>query len=103
MTKKTLTPKSSAAVEVVKPAVKKKQKEQLLSLVKGQLWKVDEVHLQVIEVGKTLVHYRHFKQHHRVPASIASILSVEKYLKTNKAKLIENTFISNKQRTPAKA
>ncbi len=103
--------KPAKAVKTKKPAVKassrpKKVKKETLKrepllLLKGQLWKVNDVHLQVIELGKTLIHYRHFKQHHRVPTSIASIISVQNYLSTNHAVLIENNLITNKARVAA--
>ncbi|MDQ6631156.1 MAG: hypothetical protein M3Y82_05295 [Verrucomicrobiota bacterium] len=59
-------------------------------LVKGQLWKMKETHIEIMEVGKTLTRYRFFKNQVRVPTSLGGIVKVQDYLKTNKAKLIPN-------------
>lgn len=31
-------------------------------LVKGQLWKVDNAYLQIVDLGKRLIHYRMLRQ-----------------------------------------
>jgi len=58
------------------------------SLAKGQLWKMDDKHLEIKEVGKTLTHYRLFQSQKRVPISLGGIAAVQAYLKTNGAKLV---------------
>src|SRR5271157_2344789 len=57
-------------------------------LAKGQLWKMDDKHIEIMEVGKTLTHYRLFQSQKRVPISLGGIVAVQAYLKTNGAKLI---------------
>ena len=57
-------------------------------LAKGQLWKMDDKHIEIMEVGKTLTHYRLFQSQKRVPISLGGIAAVQAYLKTNGAKLV---------------
>ena len=57
-------------------------------LAKGQLWKMDDKHIEIMEVGKTLTHYRLFQSQKRVPISLGGIAAVQAYLRTNGAKLI---------------
>ena len=55
----------------------------------GQVWHMPELRMQVNLVGKLLVHYKLAKHNAvRVPNSIGSIVSIEKFLKKNKAVLI---------------
>lgn len=60
------------------------------SLEKGQLWKTDKGHVEIMEVGKTLTHYRLFQNQKRVPTSLGRIQMVQDYLKNNQAKLVKN-------------
>jgi hypothetical protein len=57
-------------------------------LAKGQLWKMEDKHIEIMEVGKTLTHYRLFQSQKRVPISLGGIAAVQAYLKTNGAKLV---------------
>jgi hypothetical protein len=59
-----------------------------VQLAKGQLWKMDDKHIEIMEVGKTLTHYRLFQSQKRVPISLGGIAVVQAYLKTNGAKLV---------------
>jgi len=59
-----------------------------LALAKGQLWKMDDKHIEIMEVGKTLTHYRLFQNQKRVPISLGGIAAVQAYLKTNGAVLV---------------
>jgi hypothetical protein len=55
----------------------------------GQLWRVGEGNLKVVEIGKLLVHYKFGKPNApRIPTSISSISTLERYMKKNKAVLI---------------
>lgn len=55
----------------------------------GQLWRVGEGNLKVVEMGKLLVHYKFGKPNApRTPTTISSISTLEKYIKKNKAVLI---------------
>jgi hypothetical protein len=60
-------------------------------LAKGQLWRMDDKHIEIMEVGKTLTHYRLFQSQKRVPISLGGITAVQAYLKTNGAKLVRKT------------
>lgn len=64
------------------------KKSSPVPLVKGQLWKMDDKHVEIMEVGKTLTHYRLFQSQKRVPISLGGIAAVQAYLKSNGAKLI---------------
>ena len=66
----------------------KSKKTSPASLAKGQLWKMEDKHIEIMEVGKTLTHYRLFQSQKRVPISLGPITVVQAYLRTNGAKLI---------------
>jgi hypothetical protein len=57
-------------------------------LAAGQIWRMAEANLQVVMVGKLLVHYKLGRQDAvRVPHSCNCIKTIEKYLKAKKALL----------------
>lgn len=60
-------------------------------LEKDQLWKVNEGYVQIVEIGKLLIHYRMFKSQtgHGVPLKTTSIKTVQSYLKSNRAVLVK--------------
>jgi hypothetical protein len=62
-------------------------------LAKGQLWKMDDKHIEIMEVGKTLTHYRLFQSQKRVPISLGGIAAVQAYLRTNGARLIRKAAV----------
>jgi len=66
----------------------KLKKTSRVPLAKGQLWKMDDRHVEIMEVGKTLTHYRLYQAQKRVPISLGGIDTVQAYLQTNRAKLI---------------
>ena len=58
------------------------------TLEPGQIWRMAEANLRVVQVGKFLAHYKLGKPNAvRVANSCSSIKSVEKYLKSKKAVL----------------
>ena len=58
----------------------------------GQVWHMPELRMKVDLVGKLLVHYKLAKHNAvRVPNSIGSITSIEKFLKKKKAILVTET------------
>ena len=66
------------------------RRSSLKPLENGQLWRVGEGNLKVTLVGKLLVHYKFGKPDAiRIPSSIASIATLEKYMKKNKAVLLQ--------------
>ena len=77
----------------VKKAVAKKpapvRRAPLKPVAAGQIWRVGEQILQVILVGKLLVHYKLAPPKAvRVSNSVGSLTAVENYLKSNKAVLV---------------
>jgi hypothetical protein len=65
-----------------------------IPLAKGQLWKMDDKHIEIMEVGKTLTHYRLFQSQKRVPISLGGITAVQAYLKSNGARLIRKAPVA---------
>jgi hypothetical protein len=62
------------------------------ALAKGQLWSTAKGHIRIVELGGMLVHYkmlRDLRQMRRTQMS--RIDSMEVYLKTNRAQLVENS------------
>jgi len=56
----------------------------------GQVWRMADMNLQVGLVGKLLVHYKLAKPDAvRIPNSVSGKAAVEKYLKKNKAVLVQ--------------
>ncbi len=71
-------------------ATKPKRSTTRKPLETGQLWRMGEANLKVEMVGKLLVHYKLAKPNAvRVATSIASITTLEKYMKANKAVLVQ--------------
>jgi hypothetical protein len=66
----------------------KSKKFTMVPLAKGQLWKMEDKHIEIMEVGKTLTHYRLFQNQKRVPISLGGITAVQAYLRTNGARLV---------------
>ena len=68
----------------------KKSSSPLPPLQEGQIWQMNETNLQIGSVGKLLVHYKIFKGNaKRPPTSLSGKGVVEKYLKKNKAILVQ--------------
>ena len=70
--------------------LKHMKKGKSTSLAKDQLWKVKDEYLQIVDLGKTLIHYKisaGLKQR-GVPVRMTAIDTVEKYLKTHQAVLV---------------
>ena len=78
--------------------MKLKKAAVLPELAKGQLWKTEKGHVEIMEVGKTLTHYRLFQTQKRVPTSLGRIQMVQDYLRNNQAKLIKNERLLAKAR-----
>jgi hypothetical protein len=58
-------------------------------LAKGQIWKTKDTHVQIVELGKMLVHYKMLKelgQMRRVQMSRIEIM--HEYLEANSAELL---------------
>ncbi len=61
-------------------------------LEKGQLWEMKDVHIEIVELGKHLTHYRlfHKSKQKRVPISLDKIQTVQDYLIANHAVLAKS-------------
>jgi len=59
-------------------------------LAKGQLWKMKDAYIQIVELGKRLIHYKMMKQlgQMRVRTQMSGIESMGLYLKNNRARLV---------------
>jgi hypothetical protein len=61
-----------------------------MELQTGQVWELENSNLHIGLIGKTLVHYKHFKDNaKRAPISLIAKKGLEKYLKENKATLLQ--------------
>ena len=60
-------------------------------LAKGQVWKTSAADIEIVALGKRLIHYRITKQMglRQMSAQISGIEAMEKYLKTNAARLVK--------------
>src|SRR3974390_861009 len=59
-------------------------------MAKGQLWKVDESYLQIVDLGKRLIHYKLMKKPDQ-KAVITRMIGIEAlavYLRSNEATLV---------------
>ena len=80
--------------------MKSKNRIAPISLAKGQVWKLEDKHLEIMEVGKTLTHYRLYRNQKRVPISLGGITTVTEYLRSKGATLIKEKA---PEKTPEKA
>ena len=61
------------------------------ALAKGQLWKMDHTHIQIVDLGKMLVHYKMLRELGQMRRTqMSRIESMEDYLKTNEAQLVKS-------------
>lgn len=59
-------------------------------LAKGQLWKMKDVHIQITELGKLLVHYKMLRDLGQMRRTqMSRIDSMEQYLKTHGARIVK--------------
>jgi hypothetical protein len=62
------------------------------ALAKGQLWRTEKGHIQIVDLGKMLVHYKMLKELHQMRRTqMSRIDTMIGYLKTNQAQLVEST------------
>ena len=65
------------------------------ALAKGQLWRTEKGHIRIVELGKMLVHYKMLRELRQMRRTqISRIDSMEVYLKTNRAKLVESCTVA---------
>ena len=60
-------------------------------LASGQVWRTSAADIEILKLGKRLIHYRITKQlgHKRVSAQLSGIDAMANYLKTNQARLVK--------------
>jgi hypothetical protein len=74
---------------------KTNQKKPSPALAKGQLWRTEKGHIQIVDLGKMLVHYKMLKDVHQMRRTqMSRIDTMEGYLKTNGAHLVESTAVA---------
>lgn len=70
---------------------KNTQKNQVLlpAFQTGQVWQIGDSNLHIGLIGKTLVHFKHYKgQMKRSPVSLLNKKALEKFLQDNEAVLV---------------
>jgi hypothetical protein len=73
----------------VKPAPRKGKATPPPSLLKGQIWKVKDTYVQIVDAGKTLIHYTMSPKPRQrgLRVHMATRETVQDFLKSNQAKL----------------
>ena len=62
----------------------------LLPLARGQRWKTKDAYIEIVELGKRLIHYRMVRQLGQMRRTQTSgIDAMESYLKANEAELVK--------------
>ena len=75
--------------------IKTKGKKATPALAKGQLWRTEKCHIQIMDLGKTLVHYKMLRDVRQMRRTqMSRIDSMEGYLKTNRAQLVEKSAVA---------
>jgi hypothetical protein len=65
------------------------------ALAKGQLWRTEKAYIRIVELGKMLVHYKMLKDLPQMRRTqMSRIDSMEGYLKTNRAQLVESGAVA---------
>lgn len=73
-----------------KPAAGKSKAPPPAPLLKGQIWKVKETYVQIVDAGKTLIHYTMSPKPRQrgLRVHMATRETVQDFLKSNEAKLV---------------
>ena len=60
------------------------------ALIKGQIWKAKETYVQIVDAGKTLIHYTMSPKPRQrgLRVHMATRETVQDFLKSNRAKLV---------------
>ena len=72
--------------------MKNNRKKSEAELAKGQVWKMENAYLQIMDRGKRLIEYKMMKERGKraVRTQMSAIAAVEAYLKENEAELVED-------------
>jgi len=67
------------------------RKSAFAPLAKGQLWRTENAYVQIVEMGKRLIHYKMPRElgQRAVKTHTVGIETLASYLKTNRARLVE--------------
>lgn len=62
-----------------------------ITLEKGQIWKLEDTHIEIVALGKSLTHYkRYFSLKQKgVPTKLEKTTTVENYLRNKGATLVK--------------
>jgi len=71
----------------------KMETDSLWPLAKGQVWKTRAANIEIVALGKRLIHYRITRQfgRKRVSAQISGIEAMANYLAANAARLVKGS------------
>ena len=71
---------------------KKRGRRGSVELAKGQLWKLNHLYIQIVELGKKLIHYRMLSDREETGARVktSGVDVMWGYLKTRHARLVED-------------
>jgi hypothetical protein len=71
--------------------MKMKRKTSPPPLAKGQLWKINDAYIQIVELGKRLIQYKMLRQQGQraVRTQMTGIDELAAYLKANAARLVD--------------
>ena len=88
--RETLAMKNTIETARRKPTSRSANSTQLTTLEKGQIWKTGETYVLITDAGKRLVDYKMAKKLHQrgLRRHLASIETVQSFLKTNRAELL---------------
>jgi hypothetical protein len=65
------------------------------ALAKGQLWRTNNGHIRIVDLGKMLVHYKMLKDVRQMRRTqMSRIDSMLAYLRTNQAQLVEDIAVA---------
>ena len=71
--------------------MKQKSRIALADFQTGQVWRMENSNLLISQIGKTLVHYKHYKGvAQRAPISLAAKGELEKFLIKHEAVLVQS-------------
>ena len=66
------------------------RKTSSIALANGQLWKTKDSYIKIVKLGNRLLDYQMLRQLGQIRRTQTTVLeTMEKYLKTNKARLVE--------------
>ena len=75
--------------------MKTNRKKPSPALAKGQLWRTEKGHIKIVDLGKMLVHYKMLRDLHQMRRTqMSRIDTMEGYLKTNGAQLVESNAVA---------